>query len=433
MAFAMAALLDAPQPEPTTASRPVDPAEAQPDSAEGDNGTADDSCPTFGNVADVGPPAWYLQAQAWLSEETAPFAVVPAKPRPRALGTSPLLPGRGNRRIERSLGDSGRQGDASTARCRRLEQELSDLREAYARKIARTELQCESRMRQHEEDTKAWFRDQRKEIEKMKAGVIIMHTLFQRLLRRSNSEKAAERDRFNADRRTHEEVAEQLKADRAHAQAHAERRLQEQADDHSRKISEERGRRAAMQESMKKAESDLAAERADHNRLQEAHSRLRSECDHLNKKLEESEKNEELARKQARIEELEKDLRTLRSAGAGREAMKARAEAEALRQEIMEYVRFIVHLLPDDLRHHVDASQKTLPQEVKDKLAERAAAAAGRRVRSPGRAPASPTSYRVEALPPVAQPTSYAVASATYHGGRVRPSSGAPPLSSRGR
>eukprot|EP00932_Pfiesteria_piscicida_P019414 SRR837773.6241.p1 GENE.SRR837773.6241~~SRR837773.6241.p1 ORF type:complete len:254 (+),score=78.16 SRR837773.6241:3-764(+) len=238
-----------------------------------------------------------------------------------------------------------------------------------------------------------------------------MHALFQRLLKRCNDEKHAERAKFDEERQAHEETTQRMQAEHCEEMAVAGRRLQEQAVAHGQQLAEERSHKARLEEASRQAEAALGAERAAHGQLQQAHARLQAECDGLRKKLEDSERNEELARRQLQIEALEKELRNLRSAGAGREAMKARAEAEALRQELMDYVKFILHILPDDLRPHVDASQKLLPQELKEKLAERAAG------RGP-RLPTSPGAPRSEALPPLGLSPGLATASATYFGGR---------------
>lgn len=265
----------------------------------------------------------------------------------------------------RSLGSENSELQSMAARAKRLEQELSDLREAYARKIANTELRCEEQMREKDEEMRKWYREQRADIDKTKACVVIMHAIFSRLLKKCTDRKNSDKDEFDRHKTHLQSEQERLKQEHGNAMNEMRQKLKEQADTYDREMSHLQGQKFSLEETVAKLEERLSTEKALTSKLTETNNKLRLDCDTLSKKLAENEKVEELARKQAHIDSLEEEMRRTREMLE----KKAKGEAEALRKELMDYVRFIVRILPDDLRHHVaDGAVETLPQELKDKL-----------------------------------------------------------------
>mmetsp|Transcript_74622 Transcript_74622/g.201352 ORF Transcript_74622/g.201352 Transcript_74622/m.201352 type:complete len:480 (+) Transcript_74622:18-1457(+) len=330
-----------------------------------------------------------------------------SQPSPRGLAPAPFFPGRGGRRFlrpspaspgsgasARSLGDD----PGASARSRRLEQENSDLREAYARKIANTELQCDARMREKDEEMKQWYREQRTNIEKMRAGVIIMHAIFCRLFKKSTDEKSSDKEQFEVRRLGFEEETARTKDEHARALEEKRQQLHDQAAGYERQISDLNAQKAGLEEKVQGMEDLLSQEKLLNASLQEASNVVRAECDELKRKLAENQKVEELARKQAHIDQLEAELRRTKELLE----RKAKGEAESLRRELMEYVKFIVRILPDDLRQYA-TDPDTLPQELKDKLNARGSGNPSPPRGAPGPPPWRESGGRVEVLPPVAQ------------------------------
>lgn len=317
----------------------------------------------------------------------------------------------------------GGDDPGASARSRRLEQENSDLREAYARKIANTELQCDARMREKDEEMKQWYREQRTDIEKMRAGVIIMHALFRRLFKKSTDEKNSDKEQFEVRRRGFEEETARTKGEHTRALEEKRQQLHDQAEGYERQISDLNAQKACLEDKVRGMEDLLSQEKLLNARLQEASKVVRVECDELKRKLAENQKVEELARKQAHIDQLEAELRRTKELLE----RKAKGEAESLRKELMEYVKFIVRILPDDLRQYA-TDQDTLPQELKDKLNARGSGHPSPPRSAPGPPPWRESGGRVEVLPPVSD----LMDSAGQFGGNGHGASPGPPRLKQG-
>merc|ERR1712217_327639 len=118
---------------------------------------------------------------------------------------------------------------------------------------------------------------------------------------------------------------------------------------------------------------------------------------------------EELARRKAEIDSLTEELK--RTKRLMQE--KANAEAEALRKELMEYVKFIVHILPDGWQAHVPVKGGTvdqMPAELRQQLELRGHCGdAGEREVSfstPVKSPQRSQHAKTQPLPPVVSPRS---------------------------
>lgn len=321
------------------------------------------------------------------AEAEAPGAVQ-AEGADRWREASPAARARARRRQQYRSAATGANGDgALQLRARHLEEELQSLREAYARKIASTELRCEQLLREKDDEKAVWYREKKSDITRLQAGNVVMHAIFDRRRRKAMTQMAAEREEFDRQKAAFEEEMIQLKSEHEEACRLASEQMSRQFDTVASKDAEFNIERVYMENIKRKLEEEIRDLRAQIHRLTEDSERDRHEIEDLRIKLEESQRSEELANKNEQIEALEQELKKTKK------AMKEQwhTEADALRQELQEYVKFIVHILPDDL-------QETVAKRVDE--------ASSRRNRSPprGRSPSRPAELDAgpRALPPVA-------------------------------
>mmetsp|Transcript_49915 Transcript_49915/g.143713 ORF Transcript_49915/g.143713 Transcript_49915/m.143713 type:complete len:413 (-) Transcript_49915:82-1320(-) len=298
------------------------------------------------------------EVEALIGDESLepPLSPPPAADTLRQLGKLPPAPffPKGPRAATRSLllrgdGESGVAVDVlkgAELRMRRLEQEISDLREAYARKISNTELKCESLLRAKDKEMGDWYKEKKSDIGKMQASLVIMRGLYTKARERFKTEAANARQECQAeqDRILEEAAAERRRHREAMEKKTLEMEAQEQA--HRQRLLEVERERDDLQSRCEHLETQLAASQRSERSLRETSDRLRKEGEELRKRVTELEASDELQRKNAAIEALEQELK--RSKKQMQE--KNKAESEALRKELMDYVRFIVNILPDNLQ-----------------------------------------------------------------------------------
>jgi len=226
----------------------------------------------------------------------------------------------------------------------RLEEQIQSLREEYARKIARTELTCEQKMRKKEEDCEKWYKDKQEEMKQMKSVVHIVQAIFSNKRRKlivelEEQKRLSEQSKHNfEDRISNLEEKHKERVETLVAEANKRRAAYEV------EISDLQKVRAGLQASKDRLEDQLAESKAQIKSWQQDNSRLGKENEELRQKLVESERSEELALRNNQIADLQEEVRRVRKLMLD----KRNAEAEALRKELMDYVKFIVHILPDD-------------------------------------------------------------------------------------
>lgn len=262
--------------------------------------------------------------------------------------------------VERSDGTAeSEERRSAQLKARRLEEELQDLREAYARKIANVELKCERLLREKDDASSAWYKERKQEILKMQAAVTIMKALFDKKRDQFAAEMKADKAEFERQQEAFRAETTRMKSEHADALFRFTKEIKEKSDVYELQIRDLTKEKNEREETNKRLEEQLSQARAANAKLTEANEALRRETETLRRRLIENECTEELARKNSQIEALEQELKKTRKMMLD----KRHAEAEALRKELMDYVAFIVRILPDDWR-----SFEGLPKEVKERL-----------------------------------------------------------------
>jgi len=225
-----------------------------------------------------------------------------------------------------------------------LEEKIASLREEYARKIARTEITCEQKMRKNEEECEKWLKDKRQEMLEMKSVVNIVQAIFSKKRRKLVVELEEQKMLYEQTKRHFEGTISdlELKHDETSFNLVAESTKRRAA--HELEVSDLQRVTAGLQASKDRLEEQLAESKAQIKSCQQDISRLEKENEELRQKLVESERSEELALRNNQIADLQEEIRRVRKQMLD----KRNAEAEALRKELMEYVKFIVHILPED-------------------------------------------------------------------------------------
>ncbi|CAJ1385984.1 unnamed protein product [Effrenium voratum] len=232
----------------------------------------------------------------------------------------------------------------TTMEKKQLELELQSLREAYARKIADTELQCEKKLEAAEADREAWFKVKKVEIAKIRAGVVVMQALFERRKRKFIRQMEEERAQTEKQRLEMNERVAEAEAKMVETTTFYENRLAETQAAHAKKLKDLELLQKETEDRAFRAEKLLKISEAENTRLQDVEKSLRFDIEDLRVRLQDSERAEELQRAKERSEFLEDELRKTRQKMMDRR----HAEAESLRRELMDYVKFIVKILPEE-------------------------------------------------------------------------------------
>lgn len=227
--------------------------------------------------------------------------------------------------------------------------ELQSLREAYARKIAETELKYEKKLSEVEDEAQKWLQQKKAEVTQIRAGMVVMQALFEQRKRKfitqMEEDKAQnERLRVEMERRMAEAEEEmrvtRLACDKKVTEMEASHAKELKDLDFLQRQTEERAFHAEKQ--VKMGEDEIA-------RLHETEKSCRFEIEDLRVRLQDAERAEELHRVREKVEVLEEELRRTRE----RMQNRRHNEAEDLRKELMEYVKFIVKILPEEWQENL--------------------------------------------------------------------------------
>lgn len=330
------------------------------------------------------------------------------------LPSAPSFPS-SSRRYRRAIPSATRGGEGSESeerrvallRVRRLEEQIQDLREAYAKKIARTELACEQLMREKDDTSSAWYKARKVEIAKLQAGVTIMKAMFEKRRSRYESKMHEELQEFERQKEAFRVSTQQMKDEHRLAMQSFECTVKEQSQAYEKQIEEISKQRAAGEEANRCLEEHVSLLQSSEKKLLEANDALHREVGELRRRVREVERTEELAARNAQIEALEAELRRIKKVTQD----KRHAEIEALQKELMEYVKFIVRILPDDWQSQGGRlALEEMPKDVRERLRWPTVAAPypalGDQlygVRGRSASPPSPSSglQALKALPPV--------------------------------
>lgn len=230
------------------------------------------------------------------------------------------------------------------AEVRRLELELQSLREVYARKLADTELRCERQLQAKDDERESWFRERKADIAKIRAGVVVMQAIFQRKRHRFVKQMTEERESFESMKESFSAELERLQAAADTVRENCKRDMAAQAQAYEEQIDSQKRKTQDAADLVRRLQEELERLRQQNRRLVEEGEIKRAEAEELRAKLTESERREEEARRSTQVEALEAELRRTKKLIQEQR----HSEAEALRKELMEYVKFIVHILPED-------------------------------------------------------------------------------------
>jgi len=244
----------------------------------------------------------------------------------------------------------------------RLREELQSLRDMYAKHTAYTELKCDKQLREKDQECVEWYKTRKQEIQQLRAAVTVMKALFEKKRGRiliqmevQQQEVAAiELDLRARIQQTEDQHDTEIISLKGLIDTSASTHVSELASAHTAKRDVE-GKVARL-------EDQLEEHRRENERLKETNRQKTQEAQVAKDRLAEVEKNANIDSRDEQIAALESELQT------SRRSMKDRwkKEVESLRQELMDYVRFIVHILPDNWTE-TEAKNK-VPPELRDQL-----------------------------------------------------------------
>jgi len=227
-----------------------------------------------------------------------------------------------------------------------LKKEVQSLRDVYSRQMSCIEMRCERMLQEKDDERNAWWKEKKGEIRRMQACSVIMQSLFNKRKRVIESREKKQREahaRKEAEFKAHLEALEkEAKA----AQEAAEAELAEKTAAFERKVDDLLQDRAALQRRNSELENDVAKWRGEAERAQLHCVSMQQRVEALKEEVLKAEKAEEIARKDAQIDALEMDLKFARK--QLRDAK--HQEAESIRKELMECVKFIGQILPEEWR-----------------------------------------------------------------------------------
>merc|ERR1719387_1475780 len=236
---------------------------------------------------------------------------------------------------------------------RRLCEELGSLKEVYSRQMATNECKFEQRLKDKEEECMNWYKDRRHDIKKMQNAFVIMKTLFDRKQEKSAAQLLEHQKEFEAQKEAWNEhvvsMGQRLDIERMSSMD----KNAAQAVEYEKRLHDSQLQMDELRADIRKLQGNLAdKQREAEDMKQEKLEQMRA-IEEVKKRLVEAEKADELTKKNAQIEALEAELKRTKRMMTERAA----SEADALRRELMEYVKFIVHLLPEEWRNRVPNAQ----------------------------------------------------------------------------
>jgi len=189
--------------------------------------------------------------------------------------------------------------------------------------------------------------------------VVVMQALFERRKRRFEKKMQETEEAFAERKKEMDEEVARCKARTVEVEEEAEKKLKALKKEYEDKLKLAVFNTKELEDRTVRAEKAVAHGEREIRRLNEVEKNLRFEIEDLNIRLKDTERAEELRRKTEQVELLENELRRMKKKMEDRK----HAEAEALRKELMEYVKFIVRILPENW-------QSTLQPELMQRLSQ---------------------------------------------------------------
>lgn len=231
----------------------------------------------------------------------------------------------------------------------RLKEELDSLKAMFARRIATDESAFEQKLMAKDLDCERWFKSKKDDLRRIQAGSVIMKSIFD-ARRRKFAEDMTRREADFANQQAqwqqeYETMQEQLKKQEEDNSKQIEWTMMQaekkQHDTEKEKASVEAQNRLLVQE--------LQAQKEECEQLRKEQLDQSQALDRLRERLLHVERADELLKRNSQIEALEAELKRTKKMITER----SQGEADALRRELMEYVKFIVHILPEEWANKV--------------------------------------------------------------------------------
>lgn len=249
-----------------------------------------------------------------------------------------------------SSADGPRQGGAGNRERRlqleneRLREELASLKAMYARRIATDERMFEEQIQLKDEECEKWFKQKKLDIKKIESALVIMRSIFDRKKRKFEEEMQAQSEKFDAQKEEWMEHIRQLKEETEAEKVACRKELLAKSAEWQEKLRMSNELIKDLEIRARTHEDALADKKIECEKFRKEVSELSRTLEQVRARLLEVERADELLKRNAQIEALEAELKRTKKMMHER----AHAEADALRRELMEYVKFIVHILPEE-------------------------------------------------------------------------------------
>jgi hypothetical protein len=232
----------------------------------------------------------------------------------------------------------------------------------YAKHTAYTELKCDKQLREKDQECTEWYKERKQEIQQMRSTVAVMKALFEKKRRRILTQMEAQQKEVAAVELDLRARIQQMEDQHGQEIVTLQGLIDTSASTHDSELAVAHRARLDVEGKVTRLEDQLEELRRENDRLKETNRQKTQEAQDARDRLAEVEKNANIDSRDEQIAALESELQT------SRRSMKDRwkKEVESLRQELMDYVRFIVHILPDNWIE-TEAKNK-VPPELRDQL-----------------------------------------------------------------
>lgn len=229
----------------------------------------------------------------------------------------------------------------------RLKEELESLKAMYSRRISHDESLFEQKLMQKDLDCENWYKSKKYEMKQLQAGTVIMQSLFDMRKKKFYACLASERQKFEAEKKQYQEEV-------AHIQQQLHEKEMENKKDlewHQIQWDRYRGQLEQEKESeqahSKLLKEQLSAKHKDCEKLRTEQQEQAQALEQLRGRLMQIERADELLKRNSQIEALEAELKKTKKMVIERQ----QGEADGLRRELQEYVKFIVQVLPAEFQN----------------------------------------------------------------------------------
>jgi len=231
----------------------------------------------------------------------------------------------------------------------RLKEEMDSLKAMFARRIAHDESAFEEKITAKDVDCERWFKSKKQDLKKMQAASVIMKCIFDARRKKFMDDLAEERGKFNSQKSLWQQEMAKIRTQLAENENENKKQLdwwtqqweakQQQTEQEKEAV---QGHNRLLLEQLNDKKLECEEIRKEANEQSQALEQLRARLLHV-------ERADELLKRNSQIEALEAELKRTKKMIGERQ----QGEADSLRRELMEYVKFIVHILPEEWQSKV--------------------------------------------------------------------------------